>query len=136
MCKWLPSVDRNDNALIISTTSLVVSSGIKKYFWCSTKYLLPGLLFAFKQHAGPAAGHKCAFKHQQHRLYRLLYLQFAKMAENSTDKTDETIYTGGSLSSAVAYVEFAPSGSLGGVFFGRYLRDLLNDHFCAGVVRV
>ena len=42
----------------------------------------------------------------------------------------------GTLSSAVAYVEFAPSGSLGGVFFGRYLRDLLNDDLCPRVLRV
>ena len=40
------------------------------------------------------------------------------------------------LSSAVAYVEFAPSGSLGGAFFGRYLRDLFNDDLCPRVLRV
>ena len=49
-------------------------------------------------------------------------------------KLTKLFYNGVSLSSAVAYVEFAPS--LDGVFFGRYLRDLLNDHLCAGVVRV
>ena len=38
------------------------------------------------------------------------------------------------LSSAVAYVEFAPS--FGGVFFGRYLRDLFNDDLCPRVLRV
>ena len=40
------------------------------------------------------------------------------------------------LSSAVAFVEFAPSGSLGGVFFWRYLRDLFNDDLCPRVLRV
>ena len=40
----------------------------------------------------------------------------------------------GTLSSAVAYVEFAPS--LGGVFFGRYFRDLFNDDLCPRVLRV
>jgi len=49
-----------------------------------------------------------AFKHQSYRLYRLCWLRFEKVAENSTDKTDETIYTRGSLSSAVAYVEICP----------------------------
>ena len=43
---------------------------------------------------------------------------------------------GFTLSSAVAFVEFAPSGSLGGVFFGRYVSDLLNDDFRAWVVRI
>jgi hypothetical protein len=40
------------------------------------------------------------------------------------------------LSSAVALVEFAPSGSLDGVFFGRYLRDLFNNDLCPRVLRV
>ena len=91
---------------------------------------------AFKHQKLCPARHKYAFKQQQHRLYRLLYLQFAKVSGNSTDKTDETIYTGGSLSSAVAYVEFAPSGSLGGVFFGRYFSDLFNDDLSPRVLRV
>ncbi len=38
------------------------------------------------------------------------------------------------LSSAVAYVEFAPS--FDGVFFGRYIRDLFNNDLCPWVVRV
>jgi hypothetical protein len=71
------TVDHYDNALIISTSFQVVSSGIKNIFSAiSTFWHVRGAPQAFKHQQRNPAEHFYTFKHQQHRLYRLLYLQF------------------------------------------------------------
>ena len=59
---------------------------------------------------------------------------FKKCQETVLTKLTKLFIMRLTLSSAVAFVEFAPS--LGGVFFGRYLRDLFNDNLCPRVLRV
>ena len=61
---------------------------------------------------------------------------FKKCQETVLTKLTKLFIMRLTLSSAVAFVEFAPSGSLGGVFFGRYFRDLFNDDLCPRVLRV
>ena len=85
---------------------------------------------AFKHTAAAPGAVFYTFKHTLHRLYRLLRCRFEKMALTKLTKP----ITMEALSSAVAYVEFAPS--LDGVFFGRNFCDLLNGDLCPWVLRV
>ena len=111
-----------------------MSSGIKNIFSAiSTFWHVRGAPQAFKHQQRNPAEHFYAFKHQQ----------LNRDSRNSPEqpKTELTKLTKLfimrlTLSSAVAFVEFAPSGSLGGVFFGRYFRDLFNDDLCPRVLRV
>jgi hypothetical protein len=86
--------------------------------------------YAFKHTAAAPGAMFYTFKHTLHRLYRLLRCQSEKMALTKLTKP----ITMEALSSAVAYVEFAPS--LDGVFFGRNYCDLLNGDLCPWVLRV
>lgn len=86
--------------------------------------------YAFKHTAAAPGAMFYTFKHTLHRLYRLLRCQSEKMALTKLTKP----ITMEALSSAVAYVEFAPS--LDGVFFGRNFCDLLNGDLCPWVLRV
>ena len=86
--------------------------------------------YAFKHNAAASGAVFYTFKHTLHRLYRLLRCQSEKMSLTKLTKP----ITMEALSSAVAYVEFAPS--LDGVFFGRNFCDLLNGDLCPWVLRV
>ena len=89
--------------------------------------------YAFKHIAAAPGAVFYTFKHTLHRLLRLCCGDFEKCQKLVLTKLTKPI-TMEALSSAVAYVEFAPS--LDGVFFGRNFCDLLNGDLSPRVLRV